>query len=207
MERADHRQFFGLPGDQGEVLTDPQARRGGRDGGERPSDVFRGIGLGVPGVEMARTAPLKDHDTRPRLAEPSRRGPARCQGTRRVSTREQTGKTQARQSEHAGAERSAARRNRSVQPFINMVHARSVSDGWARCPPGDASTKAWSILILKEVADILPDFRRRRGPVFAPWSSPCQVVCGRSWPCRRWRGRSGLRSRPRRWRAMDFGRR
>ena len=86
LERAgERRQAVGLPRASRKMLADPDARRGGRDRGERAADVLGRVGLGVPGVKMAfRTAPLEDQDVQgPRLGRTSPAPTSELSGRRR----------------------------------------------------------------------------------------------------------------------------
>ena len=60
-ERIDGQPVghFGL---QRQVLAEANARHAGRDRRVRPADLCRGVGLGIPGVDLARAAREPEQD-------------------------------------------------------------------------------------------------------------------------------------------------
>ena len=60
----NHRQTVHYPRRMGQVLTDARARHTRRDRAELATDLHRGLGLHVEGIDVAGTTVVKDEDAR-----------------------------------------------------------------------------------------------------------------------------------------------
>ena len=78
---ADDRQPVGHAGRRGQVLADVEARHAGRDRPELPANLARGVGLHVPGVDVARAAVIEDQDARPDRRRAAARRPPSARAT------------------------------------------------------------------------------------------------------------------------------
>ncbi len=65
LQRAQHGQPVGQAGGLREQLAEADAGDAGRDGGEGAAVLRRGVGLGVPGVELGGAAPQPQQQDRP----------------------------------------------------------------------------------------------------------------------------------------------
>ena len=63
--RANHTVTISEGRQAGQQLAQPNSGDGGRDGFVRPTNLLRGVGLGVQGVEMRTAAVLDDEYARP----------------------------------------------------------------------------------------------------------------------------------------------
>ena len=76
MHRANERHAVHPRRQPRQMLGDPNARATGRDRAERSADLRRGVGLGVPGLELAGSADQQEQDHRAiRLPARARPGP------------------------------------------------------------------------------------------------------------------------------------
>ena len=123
--------------EQREMLADRHARHAGRDGAKRPANGVGSVGLGVPGVELARPAPQKDQDARLRPAKPASRR-ILAQRSRPQKARQ----TQACQRQRTGPQRRTPRDLKLAEvktarriPAIRASHHRLLPA--ARCFPGN----------------------------------------------------------------------
>ena len=83
------RQPVHPPRQAGQVLADPDARDRRRDRAERPADLRRRVGLGVPGLELARPAHQHQQDHRPLMIGRRSQRPCQIEARQRQAERPQ----------------------------------------------------------------------------------------------------------------------